>query len=225
MAGAQKLRALTQAPIYMDERDKMLLDMLDMQAKWLGVETPPRAEVDVEANDSTVLKLGDSSFQILQTPGHTPGSLSVWIAAENKLIAGDTLFRDSIGRTDLPGGNSRQILSSIKTRLLPLPDDTLVIPGHGQNTTIGREKERNPFLTEALIGFSLPELSRLLEDATDQLFCVDEALRDQLNIHGRLAQLTHTLTIHAVLPTSTRASVMQSIVTASRPRSRPIMNS
>jgi glyoxylase-like metal-dependent hydrolase (beta-lactamase superfamily II) len=146
VAGAQKLRALTEAPVYMDERDRALLDMLEIQANWLGVETPPRAEVDVAADDSTVLNLGGASFQVLQTPGHTPGSLSLWIAAENKLVAGDTLFRDSIGRTDLPGGNSRQLLSSIKTRLLCLPDETLVVPGHGQTTTIGREKECNPFL-------------------------------------------------------------------------------
>ncbi|MBV8072325.1 MAG: MBL fold metallo-hydrolase [Acidobacteriaceae bacterium] len=146
VAAAQKLRALTHAPVYMDERDKALLDMLDMQANWLGVDTPPRTEIDVLANDATVLQLGEASFQVLQTPGHTPGSLSVWIAAEKKLAAGDTLFRDSIGRTDLPGGNSRQILSSIKTQLLSLPDETIVIPGHGQTTTIAREKERNPFL-------------------------------------------------------------------------------
>jgi hydroxyacylglutathione hydrolase len=146
IAAAQKLRVLTHAPVYMDERDQALLNMLDAQANWLGVETPPRTDIDVHANDSTVLHLGGSSFQVLQTPGHTPGSLSLWIAGEKKLLAGDTLFRDSIGRTDLPGGNSRQILSSIKTRLLNLPDETVVIPGHGQMTTVGREKERNPFL-------------------------------------------------------------------------------
>ena len=83
---------------------------------------------------------------MLHTPGHTQGSMSLWIPAENKLIAGDTLFRDSIGRTDLPGGNPRQILRSIQDKLLPLPEETLVIPGHGANTSIGREKERNPFL-------------------------------------------------------------------------------
>ena len=70
----------------------------------------------------------------------------MWIPSENKLVAGDTLFRDSIGRTDLPGGDGRQILRSIKKQLLPLPDDVIVIPGHGANTTIGREKDRNPFL-------------------------------------------------------------------------------
>ena len=110
--------------------------------------TPPRTEVDVAAEDGSVLRLGPAEFQVLHTPGHTQGSISLWIPAENKLIAGDTLFRDSIGRTDLPGGNSRQILSSIKTRLFELPDHAIVFPGHGPETTIGREKERNPFLRE-----------------------------------------------------------------------------
>jgi len=83
---------------------------------------------------------------VLETPGHTQGSISLWIPSENKLVAGDTLFRDSIGRTDLPGGDGRQILRSIYTKLLPLPDETVVIPGHGENTTIGREKRYNYFL-------------------------------------------------------------------------------
>lgn len=146
VAGAHKLRALTGAPVYMNERDRELLDALDMQARWLGVETPPKTDVDTPAKDGTVLQLGAAEFEILETPGHTQGSVSVWIPQENKLIAGDTLFRDSIGRTDLPGGNTPQILASIKTRLMPLPDDAVVVPGHGANTTIGRERERNPFL-------------------------------------------------------------------------------
>jgi hydroxyacylglutathione hydrolase len=148
VAGAHKLRALTSAPVYMNERDTELLDALDIQAGWLGVDTPPRTEVDIAANDGSVLHLGPAEFHVLHTPGHTQGSLSLWIPEENKLIAGDTLFRDSIGRTDLPGGNTRQILSSIKTRLFELPDQTVVFPGHGPETTIGREKERNPFLRE-----------------------------------------------------------------------------
>jgi glyoxylase-like metal-dependent hydrolase (beta-lactamase superfamily II) len=146
VAGAHKLRALTGAPVYMNERDHELLDALDMQARWLGVRPPARTEVDSAAAEGTVLVLGETEFHVLHTPGHTQGSVSVWIPQENKLVAGDTLFRDSIGRTDLPGGDSRQILSSIKTRLLNLPDGAVVIPGHGPNTTIGREKERNPFL-------------------------------------------------------------------------------
>ncbi len=146
VAGAHKLRALTGAPVYMNEDDRELLNALDVQATWLGVEAPPRTEVDTAAQDGTVLRLGQADFEIMETPGHTQGSVSVWIPQENKLVAGDTLFRDSIGRTDLPGGNTRQILFSIKTRLLPLADDVVVIPGHGSNTTIGRERERNPFL-------------------------------------------------------------------------------
>lgn len=134
--------------MYMNERDTELLNALDIQAGWLGVDTPPRTEVDVAANDGSVLRLGPTEFHVLHTPGHTQGSLSLWIPQENKLIAGDTLFRDSIGRTDLPGGNTRQILSSIKTRLFELADHTVVFPGHGPGTTIGREKERNPFLRE-----------------------------------------------------------------------------
>lgn len=146
IAGAHKLRALTNAPVYLNERDKDLLDALDMQARWLGVSPPERTEVDSPAQDGGVLRLGEAEFQILHTPGHTQGSISVWIPQEKKLVAGDTLFRDSIGRTDLPGGNTRQLFSSIKTRLLNLPAEAVVIPGHGPNTTIGREKERNPFL-------------------------------------------------------------------------------
>jgi hydroxyacylglutathione hydrolase len=146
IAGAHKLRALTGAPVYLNQRDKELLDALDVQARWLGVATPDRTQIDSAASDGTVLRLGEAEFEVLHTPGHTQGSLCLWIPQQNKLIAGDTLFRDSVGRTDLPGGNSRQLLSSIKTRLFDLPDDAIVIPGHGPNTTIGREKERNPFL-------------------------------------------------------------------------------
>lgn len=146
VAGAHKLRALTGAPVYMNEADRELLNALDLQAGWLGMATPQRTEVDSAATDGTVLHLGSADFQVIHTPGHTQGSLSIWIPSEEKLVAGDTLFRDSIGRTDLPGGNSRQLLASIKTRLLDLPEQTVVIPGHGPNTTVGREKEQNPFL-------------------------------------------------------------------------------
>ena len=146
VAGAQKLRALTGAPVYMNESDRELLNHLDVQANWLGVEPPPRPEVDQAATDGAKLRLGGSDFQVIHTPGHTQGSLCLWIPAENTLVAGDTLFRDSIGRTDLPGGDGRKLLQSIKTRLLELPESAVVIPGHGPRTTIGREKERNPFL-------------------------------------------------------------------------------
>jgi glyoxylase-like metal-dependent hydrolase (beta-lactamase superfamily II) len=146
VAGAGNLRDLTGAPVYMNERDFEQLDLLPTMAAWLGTKTPERTPVDVQAKDGAVIPLAGANFHIMETPGHTQGSVSVWIPEENKLVAGDTLFRDSIGRTDLPGGDSRQILSSIKTKLLDLPEDALVIPGHGGQTTIGREKQRNPFL-------------------------------------------------------------------------------
>ena len=100
----------------------------------------------LQCEEGDKLILGTTEFAVLDTPGHTQGSICLWIPAENKLIAGDTLFRDSIGRTDLPGGDGRQILRSIHDKLMPLPDDAIVIPGHGETTTIGREKRSNYFL-------------------------------------------------------------------------------
>ena len=146
IGGAQKLKAVTGAPVYMNDNDQELNDRLDVQAGWLGMETPEKASIDVNARDGDSLVLGPVEFHVLHTPGHTQGSISLWIPAENKVVAGDTLFRDSIGRTDLPGGNPRQILQSIHGKLMPLDDGTVVIPGHGSQTTIGRERERNPFL-------------------------------------------------------------------------------
>jgi len=148
VGGAAKLHQLTGAPVYMNERDRELLQNLEVQASWIRVATPPAPEIDVAAEEGTTLRLGENDFHVLLTPGHTQGSLSIWIPQEKKLIAGDTLFRDSVGRTDLPGGDTRQILESIKTKLLELPEETVVIPGHGQSTTIGREKARNPFLQD-----------------------------------------------------------------------------
>lgn len=146
IGGAAKLKALTGAPVYMHANDQELYDHLDTQAQWLAMQPPERTTIDTPAKEGDTLKLGATDFHVLHTPGHTQGSLCLFIPAEKKLIAGDTLFRDSIGRTDLPGGNGRQILSSIHTKLLTLPEETQVICGHGQSTTIGREKDRNPWL-------------------------------------------------------------------------------
>jgi hydroxyacylglutathione hydrolase len=146
VAGAEKLRRLTGAPVYLNERDHEQLAALDMQADWLGIDRPDTPEIDIPAVDGTTLKLGDAEFHVIETPGHTRGSICLFVPQQAKLIAGDTLFRNSIGRTDLPGGNSGKLLESIKTRLLDLPEETVVIPGHGGNTSIGIEKERNPFL-------------------------------------------------------------------------------
>lgn len=146
IGGAEKLKVATGAPVYMNSNDQPLYDQMEMQAGWLGVETPQQTKIDVSPRDADEITLGDTGFQVLLTPGHTQGSMSLWIPAEGKVVAGDTLFRDSIGRTDLPGGDTRAILRSIGDKLLTLPDAAVVIPGHGPNTTIGRERAHNPFL-------------------------------------------------------------------------------
>jgi glyoxylase-like metal-dependent hydrolase (beta-lactamase superfamily II) len=148
IGGAQKLKKATGAPVYMNPNDAELQKMMEVQAGWLGVETPDAVEIDSPAMDGGKLVVGATEFHVLHTPGHTQGSISLWIPSEGKLVAGDTLFRDSIGRTDLPGGDSRQILRSIHQKLLPLPEETVVIPGHGEKTTLGREKQFNPFLQD-----------------------------------------------------------------------------
>ena len=146
IGGAQKMKEATGAPVYMNLNDGELQKMLDEQAAWLGMRPVAPVAIDAPAKDGDRLVVGSTEVHVLHTPGHTQGSISLWMPAEGKLVAGDTLFRDSIGRTDLPGGDGRQILRSIHEKLMPLPDETVVIPGHGANTTIGREKRSNPFL-------------------------------------------------------------------------------
>ena len=146
IGGAQKLKQATGAPVYMNAADRDLQKMMATQAQWLGVRTPEPVEIDVAAREGDRLVVGATDFHVLHTPGHTQGSISLYIPSEQKLVAGDTLFQGSIGRTDLPGGDFRQIQRSIHDKLLPLPEETVVIPGHGENTTIGLEKQSNPFL-------------------------------------------------------------------------------
>jgi glyoxylase-like metal-dependent hydrolase (beta-lactamase superfamily II) len=146
IGGAHKLRGLTGAPVYMHQEDSFLAANLEMQASWLGCETPQDPGIDTPAKEGDTLRAGAIAARVLHTPGHTPGSISLFIPEEKKLISGDTLFQGSVGRTDLPGGDSRLIASSIRGKLYTLPDDTVVTPGHGGQTTIGREKASNPFV-------------------------------------------------------------------------------
>ncbi len=146
VGGALKLKRLTGAPILLNEYDLPLLKMMEMQAGWVGIETPETAPPDASLTDGLVVGLERYPATVLHTPGHTQGSVCLHFAPLNMLIAGDTLFAGSIGRTDLPGGNSRQILDSIHSRLLALPEETRVLPGHGPPTTIGEERYNNPFL-------------------------------------------------------------------------------
>jgi len=146
VGGAMKLRAATGAPILLNQNDYALLKMLDVQATWIGVEDPGKVEIDQSLEQFDTVKAGSLTASVLHTPGHTEGSICLYFPAEKKLIAGDTLFAGSIGRTDLPGGSYDKILNSLHEKVLALPDDTVVVPGHGQLTTIGEERESNPFL-------------------------------------------------------------------------------
>jgi len=146
VGGALKLKRLTGAPILLNENDLPLLQMMEQQAGWLGVDTPETEAPDASLQDGMTIGLDTLPGQVIHTPGHTQGSVCLLFAPLRLLVAGDTLFAGSIGRTDLPGGNSRQIIDSIHSRLLVLPEETQVLPGHGGLTTIGEEKDRNPFL-------------------------------------------------------------------------------
>ncbi len=146
VGGAMKLRALTGAPILLNENDYALLKMLDVQAAWLGMAAPEAVAIDQNLSHGDSVRTGSLAATVLHTPGHTEGSICLYFPAENKLIAGDTLFAGSIGRTDLPGGSFEKIIGSLKGKLLELPDETLVVPGHGALTTIGDERESNPYL-------------------------------------------------------------------------------
>jgi hydroxyacylglutathione hydrolase len=146
VGGAMKLRAATGAPILLNQNDYELLKMLDVQAAWIGVASPGEVVIDRSVSTGETVAAGSLTAQILHTPGHTEGSICLYFPAQQKLIAGDTLFAGSIGRTDLPGGSHKKILSSIHETLLALPDETVVVPGHGELTTIGQERESNPFL-------------------------------------------------------------------------------
>jgi hydroxyacylglutathione hydrolase len=148
IGGAKKLKEKTGAPVYMNERDLELYKHLDQQAMIIGVPAPEKTDIDVMLRDGDELQCGDIRAGIMHTPGHTQGSICVLLrdTAPGTLLAGDTLFRGSIGRTDLPGGNFHQIMQSLREKLLGLDDSTVVVPGHGPVTTIGRERESNPFL-------------------------------------------------------------------------------
>ncbi len=148
VGGAMKLRAATGAPILLNQNDYALLKMLDAQAAWIGVENPGKVEIDRSIDQGDTVGAGSLIAQVVHTPGHTEGSVCLYFPAEKKLIAGDTLFAGSIGRTDLPGGSMQKIINSLHEKVLALPDETVVVPGHGPLTTIGEERESNPFLVK-----------------------------------------------------------------------------
>ena len=148
VGGAMKLRAVTGAPILLNKNDYELLKSLDMQANWIGMKSPGEVEIDHSLENSDSVIVGPLNATVLHTPGHTEGSICLYFPAEKMLVAGDTLFAGSIGRTDLPGGSMKKIRQSLFNTILSLPDEIAVVPGHGPLTTIGQERETNPFLVK-----------------------------------------------------------------------------
>lgn len=138
---AGEIKKATGAPIYLHKEDQFLWDILDQQCEMFGVPYSPIPDPDYYLEDDQ--DLGCCGGVVIHTPGHTPGSTSFWFEDSKTLIAGDTLFKGSIGRTDLWGGDFEKIAKSIKERLYSLDDDAEVITGHGPNTTIGVEKTTN----------------------------------------------------------------------------------
>jgi hydroxyacylglutathione hydrolase len=159
--GLRRVHEVTGAPVYVHGDDLDLYRMLEMQANWLGWKTPQTSPIDQLVREGDVIRWGAYEAQIIHTPGHTPGSICLYMPSDRpeenavagpskrgtgKLFAGDTLFAGSIGRTDLWGGDFAGIIRSLKGKLLELPDETIVYPGHGEFTTIGKERATNPFL-------------------------------------------------------------------------------
>ena len=146
IGGAAQLKRVTGAPVLFHQADLPILDMLEMQAGWLGIPTPEKVVLDQSANDGLATGIPGLEAEVIHTPGHTPGSICLLFPKQELLLAGDTLFAGSVGRTDLPGGDTSTLLHSIHTRVLLLPERTLVVPGHGEETTLGKERQTNPFL-------------------------------------------------------------------------------
>jgi hydroxyacylglutathione hydrolase len=170
VGGLKKLHDATRAPVFMNEADLELYQAMEMQAQFLGVRPPQIANVDDLLREGDVVRWGGHEAHVLHTPGHTPGSISLYLphaiaeagkrdgaaikssqeeSAEKSapwLFAGDTLFAGSIGRTDLWGGSYPEIMRSIHSKLLALPESTIVFPGHGPTTTLAAERRSNPFL-------------------------------------------------------------------------------
>lgn len=145
--GNNFLKDSYKVPVLAHKDDEPLGERLQQQAYMFGInEKFNGVEISDYLSDGEIIKIGDGELKVLSVPGHSPGSVALYDKEDGFVIAGDALFKGSIGRTDLPGGSHSQLISSIKDKLLTLPDDTVVYPGHGPATTIRDEKRSNPYL-------------------------------------------------------------------------------
>lgn len=145
--GVAAIHAVFPVPIYLHPADRRLYDGLPEQGRWMGFDAAVPPPPDHDLVPGSVLSLGEARFAVRHVPGHSPGSVA--FQGHGAILGGDVLFNGSIGRTDLPGGDFATLMQSIQTEFLSLPDSTVVYSGHGPETTIGVERETNPFLTGA----------------------------------------------------------------------------
>jgi hydroxyacylglutathione hydrolase len=145
IVAAGRLRELTGAPFYLHDEDKPLLDWMQESGRmFLGLELPPPPAIDTAAAEGDRIVAGSAELQVVHTPGHSPGSIS--LISDHAVFSGDTLFAGSIGRTDLPGGDTQALLDAVAHKLFVLDLELPVYPGHGPATTLGEEQATNPFV-------------------------------------------------------------------------------
>jgi glyoxylase-like metal-dependent hydrolase (beta-lactamase superfamily II) len=145
VGGNRQAVAIFGAPLLIHQADAPMLDRVADVGRMYGIQCENSPPADGFLVDGMEIEFGTCRMKVLHTPGHTPGGCCLYLAQENKVITGDTLFADSIGRTDLPGGSHDQLLESIRGKLFTLPDDVVAYPGHGTETSIGHEKRHNPY--------------------------------------------------------------------------------
>ena len=150
MLGVNYVKETYGIPFAIHGKDKFLIDSAPTHGAIYGLKVDKVPTVDIDLEGQKELKFGNTVFQIIETPGHTPGHVAFYNSDNKLLLTGDTLFRESIGRTDLPGGDYSWIMRSILDKLIPLGDDVHFYPGHGMESTIGHESLYNPFVTEVL---------------------------------------------------------------------------
>lgn len=150
LLGAEFVRSRYGVPFVMSSKDEFLLRGASTSAELFGVRSGDMPELDEDLEGKDVFTFGQTTLQVISTPGHTPGHVALYEPQSKVLFTGDTLFRESIGRTDLPGGDYSWIMRSIIDKLLPLGDEVKVYPGHGEESSIGHESMYNPFIVEVL---------------------------------------------------------------------------
>lgn len=146
VGGLAELKRIVNAPVYIHIEAVPMLQQTNSSASLFGMQVEQPPEPDQFLVEGDVVQVGNSQLDVLFTPGHAPGHISFYLKAQNVLFDGDVLFQQSIGRTDLPGGDMALLLQIIEEKFLILPDETAVLSGHGPATTIGKEKQWNPFL-------------------------------------------------------------------------------